>query len=80
MPDKPPVPIKVEDIHLLEPIEKIAADVLGPLPMTKQDNKYILVGQDYFSKWIEAKAVANCETEVIVNRVKSKILVRHGVP
>ena len=41
--------------HLLlynrgEPMERVAIDILGPLPETERGNKYILIAMDYFSK------------------------------
>ena len=36
------------------PMERIALDVLGPLPLTESGNKYIVVIADYFTKWVEA--------------------------
>ena len=35
------------------PWERIAADVAGPFPTTSKGHKYILVVQDYFTKWVE---------------------------
>lgn len=35
------------------PFERIALDILGPLPMTTAGNKYVLVISDYFTKWPE---------------------------
>lgn len=32
------------------PMERVAVDVLGPLPETERGNKYILIAMDYFSK------------------------------
>lgn len=29
-------------------------DILGPLPVIPQGNKYVFVMADYFSKWVEA--------------------------
>lgn len=31
-----------------------AVDILGPLPETEQDNRYVLVAGDYFTTWVEA--------------------------
>ena len=36
------------------PMERLALDVLGPLPLTEDGNKYILIVADYFTKWVEA--------------------------
>ena len=37
----------------VEPMERVAIDVLWPLPETERCNKYILIAIDYFSKWPE---------------------------
>ena len=39
------------------PMERVAIDVLGPLPKTNAGNQYILIAQDYFTKWPEAFAI-----------------------
>jgi hypothetical protein len=41
-------------------MERVAIDILGPLPMSKNGNKYVLVISDLFTKWTdqEAKTVA----------------------
>ena len=36
------------------PFERIAIDIMAPLPVTESGNKYILVVGDYFMKWKEA--------------------------
>ncbi|KAJ8881171.1 hypothetical protein PR048_017644 [Dryococelus australis] len=33
--------------------ERMAVDILGLLPVTKRRNQYLLVVQDYFTKWSE---------------------------
>ena len=37
--------------------QRIGIDILGPLRTSKSGNKYIVTCSDYFSKWIEAKAL-----------------------
>jgi hypothetical protein len=32
------------------PMERIATDIMGPLPESEEGNKYILVIADYFTK------------------------------
>ena len=43
------------------PMERIAVDVLGPLPESEQGNKYLLIVADYFTKWTEAFPLPNQE-------------------
>ena len=55
------------------PWERLAMDVLGPMEETSRGNKFCLVVQDYFSKWIEvyplpdqkAETVARCLLDLI---------------
>jgi hypothetical protein len=42
-------------------MERVAVDICGPLPLTKQGNTYILVISDLFTKWTEAIAIPNQE-------------------
>ena len=35
------------------PFERVALDIVGPLPKSSNGNKYALVVVDYFSKWPE---------------------------
>ena len=51
------------------PMERIAIDVMGPLPPTDRDNKYILVISDYFAKWTESYPMPNQEAETVPNVV-----------
>jgi hypothetical protein len=43
------------------PFEKKAIDVAGHFPWSDQGNRYLLLGMDYFMKWLEAYAIPNQE-------------------
>ena len=43
----------------------LALDILGPLPITKKGNKYIVVIGDYFSKWTEAFPLTDMEAKTV---------------
>ncbi|VDI81220.1 Hypothetical predicted protein [Mytilus galloprovincialis] len=47
------------------PLELVALDILGPLPITTSGKKRILVLTDYFSRWAEAYPIPNQEAETI---------------
>ena len=63
-----------------EPMERVAIDVLGPLPETESGNKYILIAMEYFSKWPEAYALPNQEAVTVANVLVSQFFGRFGVP
>ncbi len=46
-------------------MERIALDIFGPLPTTKQGNKYILTVTDYFTRWVETYSWPDPEASTI---------------
>jgi hypothetical protein len=62
------------------PGQRIAMDILGPLPRTAEGNRYILVVGDYFSKWIEAYPIPNQEAVTCAKKVSEEWICRHGCP
>jgi hypothetical protein len=40
-------------------------DLVGPLPTAQENCKFAAVAVDYFTKWVEAKALANITTPSI---------------
>ena len=45
-------------ITSLWPFTQWGIDIMGPLPQGKKQVKFLLVVIDYFSKWLEAKALS----------------------
>ena len=62
------------------PMEHIAIDVLGPLPITEIGNKYILIVADYFTKWVEAYPVLNQEATTLAELLVREFICQFGVP
>ena len=62
------------------PMECIAIDVLGPLPITETGNKYILIVTDYFMKWVEAYPMPNQEATTVAELLVKQFICRFGVP
>ena len=62
------------------PLERVAMDILGPLPETDRGNRYVLVVGDYFTKWIEAYPLPNQEANTIARVLVEQFICRYGVP
>ena len=61
-------------------MQRIAMDILGPLPETERQNKYILVVSDYFTKWTESYPMKNMEAKTIAEQLVSNFICCYGVP
>lgn len=66
--------------HVGETMERVALDILGPLPLTKKGNKYILVMVDCFSKWTEAVALPDQEASTVAKAFVDTIICHFGTP
>jgi hypothetical protein len=55
-------------------------DLVGPLPTTQGNSKFAAVAVDYFTKWVETKALANITRPTIQKFFWQNIICRFGVP
>jgi hypothetical protein len=62
------------------PLERIAIDIMGPLPETESGNKYIMVVGDYFTKWTEAYAIPDHTAETVALYLVTEFICRLGIP
>ena len=62
------------------PLERVAMDIMGPIrPPTKNGNSYILVVEDYFSKFVEAYPLKDHTAQTVADVFVSEWVVRYGV-
>ena len=52
-----------------EPFQRIAMDIVGPLPRTPAGNRYVLVVCDYATKYPEAFLLRSIEAEVVAEQL-----------
>ncbi len=67
----------MEIVTAYTPLQRIAVDILGPLPETDRLNKYILVVGDYFSK---AYPMRDMEASTVARLLVDEFFCRYGVP
>ncbi|GJV05465.1 reverse transcriptase domain-containing protein [Tanacetum coccineum] len=62
------------------PFYKWGIDIAGPFPEGPGKVKFLIVAMDYFTKWIEAKAVATISGTQVKKFVWNDIVCRFGLP
>ncbi|CAH9139042.1 unnamed protein product [Cuscuta epithymum] len=62
------------------PFARWGIDLLGPLPTATGGRKYIIVGIDYFTKWVEAEPLASITEFQCQRFVWQNIICRFGLP
>ena len=62
------------------PMERIAMDIMGPWPRTPRGKEYVLVVQDYFSKWVEAWALVRHTAADVAGVLVRDYFSRYGAP
>ena len=70
----------LQKVGASRPMERIATDILGELPLTDKGNRYILVRSDYFTKWTEAFPMQNMEARTVADIIVREVVSRFGVP
>ena len=62
------------------PFAQWGLDIVGPFPKAVGNKKYLLVGTDYFIKWVEAEPLANIRYVDAKKFLWKNIVTRFGVP
>ena len=62
------------------PFAQWGLDIFGPFPLGTRQMKFLVVGIDYFTKWVEAKPLASITQQNVKNFVWKNIVCRFGVP
>ena len=64
------------------PMERVAIDLLGPLPKSTQGNQRVMVVGDYQTRWMEAYmyALPNAKAETVAKKLVEEFVCRFGVP
>lgn len=63
------------------PFRGWALDIIGEIrPTSSKVQRYILVGIDYFTKWVEAIPLVNIDQETVIEFIQNHIIYRFGIP
>ena len=62
------------------PFAQWGLDIMGPFLTALRQLKFLVVSIDYFTKWVEAKALATITEKNICSFVWRNIICRYGIP
>ena len=63
-----------------EPMERMAVDIMGELPLTKLKNKCVLVAMDYFTKYAWIIPLPDQKALTVANALVTNVFTKYGVP
>lgn len=55
-------------------------DIVGPFPKSKGQMQYIVVANDYATKWVEAKPLGRIRENDVIEFFMEFIVFRFGIP
>ena len=61
------------------PMDHVCTDVIGPLPITTQNNRYILVVMDQFTKLVEWYPIPDQKAKTVAKKIVLEYFSRYGV-
>jgi len=61
-------------------LDVVSLDIVGPLPVTEQGNKYLLTFVDHFTRFCEAIPIERKDTETIAREFVGQIVTQFGIP
>ena len=62
------------------PFAQWSLDILGPFPKAAGNKRFLLVSTDYFTKWVEAEALANIRDVDAKKFIWKNIVTKFGIP
>ncbi len=58
----------------------MGVNIVESLPITREENRYIIIVMNYFSKWPEVKSLKAANVDTVVTFLYEKIICRFEVP
>lgn len=56
------------------PLERVAIDIVRPLPKCNKENLYTLVMGDYFTKWVDSVPICNQKASTVAQKLIERLI------
>ena len=67
-------------LHAGRPWQKLAVDLVGPMPETPRGNKWILVISDHFTRWQDAFPLPDATAPTVATFLEERVFCYFGLP
>jgi hypothetical protein len=64
----------------LGPFEKWGINLMGPLPMTRREHRFIVVATNYLTKFAEVRALKSLVKHEVARFLYERVFIRFGTP
>ena len=62
------------------PLERVALDIMGPLPVTDTRNaRFLLLVSCYFTKWLDAIPITSIDAKTVASKFSERFIAVFGV-
>ena len=75
----PPGVMGTKDV-VTAPFEVVSTDLIGPLPKSSNQNVYLSVTTDFFTKYVTLKALRVANAPQVTKHIKEDVILTHGAP
>ena len=67
-------------MYVGRPWQKVAVDLVWPMPETRAGNKWILVVMDHFSRWQDAIPIPDATAPIVAATLDQRVFCYLGLP
>ena len=71
--------LPMQHVNVGMPLERVAIDILGPLPMSHDGFEYVMVVEDYYTKYAGISLVDHA-AQTVGDKLLTEFICRFGVP
>ncbi|KAL2249885.1 UNVERIFIED_CONTAM: Gag-Pol polyprotein [Sesamum indicum] len=69
----------MEPVKIACPFDQWGIDIAGPFSPAQGQKKFLIMAVEYFSKWVEAEAVAKISKKEVISFIWKNIICRFGI-
>jgi len=62
------------------PWTTVSTDLVGPFPRSTKGNKYLVMFQDSFTKWVECAPIRSATAKAVEQVFRERVVLRYGTP